>query len=167
MRTTGRNSLKCIAILMVLTAAACGESPPPSTPALRLVQTGLRREFNTRFITVSERPPDTLLIAARAGRLVRGASGGLNVSSRERVLMARRALALLAPNPADRPAHLKWIVVEISDTRRFGPLVFGRGAERSIIQVNSLFPTRGDSSNANIGELGGSLRSVVSSDSAR
>lgn len=162
MHTIGRKTLLWVTALLLLTAPACGESPAPSTPALRLVETGLRREFNTRFIAVSERAPDTLLVAVRAGRLVRGARGGLNVPISEQAIMARRALELLSPNPAHRPAHLRRVVVEISDSRRVGPLVFGRGAERSVHAVDSLFATRADS----VRTIGVSLQPAAS-DSVR
>ena len=167
MRTIGRKSLLWMTCGVMLTASGCGESPAPSTPALRLVERGLRREFNTRFIAVSERSPDTLLVAVGAGRLVRGVRGGFQVPSEQRAMIARRAIELLAPNPADRPAYLKWVVVEISDARRLGPIVFGRGAERSTHAVSSLFTATSDTVGAIGGTtLGGSLRPATT-DSVR
>ena len=169
MRTMGRKSLMwMMACLLLLTAAACSESPAPSTPALRLVERGLRREFNTRYITVTAPTPDTVLVAVRGGRLMRGVRGpNADVRAEERATIARRALELLAPNPADTPSGLRSIVVEIDDSKRFGPLVFGRRSDRSRHDVRSLLATRADSAATIGGPLGGSLQPAIAGDSVR
>jgi hypothetical protein len=138
MRTRRGELRRLVAGCLLLTTVACGESPLPPTPAQRHVERELRREFNTRFISVSERLPDTLLVAIRGGRLVRGGSGQVLVSATQHALIARRALELLAPDPANRPAELRWIVVDISNSRRFGPIVLGTGGNRSVHEVASL-----------------------------
>jgi hypothetical protein len=162
----GSDLRRIIAGCLLLTTAACGESPPLATPAQRHVERELRREFNTRFITVSERSPDTLLVAIRGGRLVRGASGQVLVSATEHALIARRALDLLAPDPANRPANLKWIVVDIPNSRRFGPIVLGKGSDRTVHDVSALAAPK-DSSRTASTVLEGSLRPVTPADSVR
>ena len=166
MRTFERNFLTTLSGCVVLTAVACFQSPSPSTPSERLVQRELRRELNTRFIDVLELSPDSLLVAIRGGRLISEGRGRQTISAEQRTMIARRALELLAPNPTDRPPGLRWIVVEVADIKRFGPIVAGRGRDRTVHEIATLTRDRPDSLMTG-NTLGGSLRPATVGDSVR
>ena len=146
MRFLGKRAGHVALLGALIIGASCAKDDPAQSPSVRLVQRELRREFNTRYLTVSESAPDTLVVSLRGGRLMRGATGGLTVSPAERATLARRAVELLAPGAAAETVGVRTVVVDIADSRRLGPLVWSGASQRSVHQVASLLaPVEPDS----------------------
>lgn len=137
MRTVSRVPITTLIILCCITGTSCAEPRGEQSPAARLVQRELRREFSTRFLNVSERAPDSLFIALSGGRLTRGA-GVPTVSADDRATLARRAVELLSPGTVMHQGGVRIVVVDVSQGRRLGPLVFGGRRARSVHDVAAL-----------------------------
>ena len=125
-------------VVMCVLGVSCTTSDSSQSGSVRLVQRELRREFNTRYLTVSEIKPDTLLVELRGGRLMRGVSGKLTVSDSERATLARRAVELLAPGATPETVGVSTVVVDIAESRRLGPIVWSGDESRSVHRVASL-----------------------------
>ena len=139
MKLVRRALVATVWMALLVTTAACAKAKREQSPAARLVQRELREEFNTRYLDVSEKSPDTLHIELTGGRLAEGGSGKLGLSPHDRMTLARRAIELLAPPARRGSSGIRTVVVDVTSTRRFGPILFGSKYERTTHDVLALF----------------------------
>jgi hypothetical protein len=148
MRLRGKRFGRAMLVGAAVFSLSCAHEDPSQSASVRLVQRELRREFNTRYLSVSEVAPDTLVVELRAGRLMRGVSGRLTVTPAERATLARRAVELLAPGAAPETVGISAVVVDIAESRRLGPLVWKGASSRSVHEVATLMRVAPDTSKA-------------------
>ena len=139
MRTSARRRHRAGVLVASLVASSvvvigCDRPPRADSPALRHVEAQLQSELRTRWVRVGVRSRDTLVVALTAGRFI---SEGAVPREPQRRMIARRAIHLLSPDPAQL-GPIRHVTMQVSSARGLGPLRFGGTTWRSTFLVDSL-----------------------------